>query len=72
MSNKIINPKKASNIVKNSIKKRRAKDYRLKLYGRLAIGLATCFLIFLFFSIFTKGYPGFYQYYVTLDINFDR
>ena len=72
MSNKIINPKKASNIVKNSIKKRRAKDYRLKLYGRVAIGLATCFLIFLFFSIFTKGYPGFYQYYVTLDINFDR
>ena len=28
--------------------------------------------MFLFYSIFTKGYPGFFQYYVTLDINFDR
>jgi phosphate transport system permease protein len=26
----------------------------------------------LFYAIFTKGYPGFFQYYVTLDINFDR
>ena len=72
MTNKLINPTRASEIVKNSITKRRAKDKRLKLYGRIAIGLAVCFLIFLFSSIFIKGYPGFFQYYVTLDINFDR
>ena len=72
MTNKLINPTRASEIVKNSIAKRRAKDNRLKLYGRIAIGLAVCFLIFLFSSIFIKGYPGFFQYYVTLDINFDR
>ena len=30
------------------------------------------FLFFLFYTIFTKGCPGFFQYYVTLDINFDR
>ena len=72
MTNKLINPTRASEIVKNSITKRRAKDNRLKLYGRIAIGLAVCFLIFLFSSIFIKGYPGFFQYYVTLDINFDR
>jgi len=72
MTNKLINPTRASKIVKNSIAKRRAKDNRLKLYGRIAIGFAVCFLIFLFSSIFIKGYPGFFQYYVTLDINFDR
>ena len=72
MNKKIINPEDATNIVKNSILKRRSKDSRLKLFGRVAIGLAVCFLLFLFYSIFTKGYPGFFQYYVTLDINFDR
>ena len=72
MTKKFINPIEATEIVKSSIKKRRAKDNRLRLYGRIAIGMATCFLFFLFFSIFTKGYPGFFQYYVTLDIKFDR
>ena len=34
--------------------------------------MAVCFLLILFYSIFSKGYSGFFQYYVTLDINFDR
>ena len=72
MNNKIITPLEASNKVKKSIAKRRAKDNRLKLYGRVAISLAVCFLLILFYSIFSKGYSGFFQYYVTLDINFDR
>ena len=72
MNKKRITPSEATNTVKKSIVKRRSKDNRLKLYGRIAIGLAVCFLFFLFYSIFTKGYPGFFQYYVTLDINFDR
>ena len=72
MNKKRITPLEATNTVKISIVKRRSKDNRLKLYGRIAIGLAVCFLLFLFYSIFTKGYPGFFQYYVTLDINFDR
>ena len=72
MNNKIISPLEASSKVKNSIAKRRAKDNRLRLYGRISISLAVCFLLFLFYSIFSKGYTGFFQYYVTLDINFDR
>ena len=48
MNKKIINPEDATNIVKNSILKRRSKDSRLKLFGRAAIGLAVCFLLFLF------------------------
>ena len=72
MNKKRITPLEATNTVKKSIVKRRSKNNRLKLYGRIAIGLAVCFLLFLFYSIFTKGFPGFFQYYVTLDINFDR
>ena len=72
MNNKIISPLEASSKVKNSIAKRRAKDNRIRLYGRISISLAVCFLLFLFYSIFSKGYSGFFQYYVTLDINFDR
>ena len=72
MNNKIITPLEASDKVKKSIAKRRAKDKRLKFYGRAAISLAICFLLILFYSIFSKGYSGFFQYYVTLDINFDR
>ena len=72
MNKKRITPLEATHTVKKSIVKRRSKDNRLKLYGRIAIGLAVCFLLFLFYSIFTKGSPGFFQYYVTLDINFDR
>ncbi len=72
MNKKRITPLEATNTVKKSIVKRRSKDNRLKLYGRIAIGLAVFFLLFLFYTIFTKGYPGFFQYYVTLDINFDR
>ena len=72
MNNKIITPLEASDKVKKSIAKRRAKDKRLKFYGRAAISLAVCFFLILFYSIFSKGYSGFFQYYVTLDINFDR
>ena len=62
----------ASMIVESSVIKRRKKDARLKTYGRIAIGLAVSFLIFLFVSIFSKGIPGFFQYYVTLDVYLDR
>ena len=72
MNNKIITPLESSDKVKKSIAKRRAKDKRLKFYGRAAISLAVCFLLILFYSIFSNGYSGFFQYYVTLDINFDR
>ena len=51
MNNKIITPLEASDKVKKSIAKRRAKDKRLKFYGRAAISLAVCFLLILFYSI---------------------
>ena len=54
MSKNFLKPADATAIVKKSIKKRRAKDSRLKLYGRFAIGLATCFLLFYFILFFKK------------------
>ena len=69
---KILTANEASKIVESSVIKRRKKDSRLKTYGRIAIGLAVSFLIFLFVSIFSKGIPGFFQYYVTLDVYLDR
>jgi len=51
---------------------RRAKERRFRLYGKLAIGLALAFLVTLFVSIFSKGIPGFFQYYVTLEVTLDR
>ena len=71
-NSKMLTADEASKIVASSVIRRRKKDARLKTYGRIAIGLAVSFLIFLFVSIFSKGIPGFFQYYVTLDVYLDR
>ena len=57
MNKKIISPSDASNIVRKSIAKRRARDNRLKLFGRFAIGLAVCFLLILFLFDLYKRLP---------------
>ena len=71
-NSKMLTADEASKIVASSVIRRRKKNARLKTYGRIAIGLAVSFLIFLFVSIFSKGIPGFFQYYVTLDVYLDR
>ena len=50
--------------------KRRTRDNRLKLFGRIAIGLAVCFLLNLFYSILQK--VTWFFNIITLDIKFDR
>lgn len=72
MNKSLMNAKDAELIVKSSVLKRRRKDKRLKFYGRSTIFIALSFLFFLFYSIFEKGIPGFFQYYVTLDVNLDQ
>lgn len=54
--------------MKENLRKRRAAEARFKWIGRAAIGLAMSFLAVLFISIFSKGIPGFFQYYVTLEV----
>ena len=72
MNKRLMNAKDAELIVKTSVLKRRRKDKRLKFYGRSTIFIALSFLFFLFYSIFEKGIPGFFQYYVTLDVTLDQ
>ena len=54
--------------MKENLRKRWAAEARFKWIGRAAIGLAMSFLAVLFISIFSKGIPGFFQYYVTLEV----
>jgi phosphate transport system permease protein len=68
----IITPHVAVSRVNASLAARRARERRFRIYGRIAIGLALAFLVILFVSIFTKGIPGFFQYYVTLEVVIDQ
>jgi len=42
------------------------------MWGIGAIALSMCFLATLFITILSKGIPGFFQYYVTLEVELDR
>ena len=53
------------------IKRRHAAERRFKAYGITAIVLGIGFLVLLFTSIISKGYPAFQQTYIALDIHFD-
>ena len=68
----IIPPQVAISRVNASLAARRAGERRFRTYGHIAIGIALAFLMLLFVSIFTKGIPGFFQYYVTLEVVVDR
>ena len=68
----IITPHVAVSRVNASLAARRARERRFRIYGRIAIGIALAFLMILFASIFTKGIPGFFQYYVTLEVEIDQ
>ena len=55
-----------------NLRRRRAAEIRFKWMGLCAIGLAMVFLAILFISIFKNGIPGFFQHYVTLEVNLDE
>ena len=65
-------PDVAARRVAASIAGRRQRERRFKSYGLIAIGIALAFLVILFASIFSKGIPGFFQHYVTLEVTLDR
>ncbi len=59
-------------IVLASLKSRQKKERNYKLIGVFAIGIAIVFLMTLVISIGSKGIPGFFQYYITLEIDLER
>lgn len=50
------------------MKKRHASEWRLKLYGILAISLAGTALLMLLWSVVSKSYGAFSESYITLPI----
>lgn len=67
-----LSPQEATARVEASLKQRKAKESRFRLMGASAIGLALLFLVVLFAGILTKGVPGLFQYYVTLEVELDK
>jgi len=65
-------PALAAERVAAGLAARRGRERRFQIYGRVAIGIALVFLVTLFVSIFSKGIPGFFQHYVTIEVTLDR
>ena len=63
---------KTEQLVTASLKSRRKKEQTFKLLGIAAIIMALFFLVTLMTSILSKGLPGFFQYYITVEIDLDR
>ena len=67
-----LSPKEAVTRVEASLARRKAKELRFRMMGAGAIGLALLFLVILFAGILSKGIPGLFQHYVTLDVELDQ
>ncbi len=67
-----LDPQKAAERVAASIHLRKRKETRFVWLGKTAVAIALGFLVLLFVGILSKGIPGFFQYYVTLDLNLDE
>ena len=68
----MVSPKMATKRVADSMAKRKKSERNFQLLGRGAIAVALAFLVVLFSSIFSKGLPGFFQYYVEIEVDIDR
>ena len=68
----MMSPAMAAERVAAGLAARRGREKRFRIYGRIAIGIALAFLVTLFVSIFSKGIPGFFQHYVTIEVALDR
>lgn len=67
-----MSPTQTEQLVTASLKSRRRQETSFKLLGIAAIFMALFFLASLMFSILSKGLPGFFQYYITLEVELDR
>ena len=61
-----------TDIVKQGLKKRYAREKRFQLYGRLAVLSGFVFLVILLLDIFVKAMPAFSVTEILLDISVDR
>jgi phosphate transport system permease protein len=61
---------RAQALVAASLKRRYRAERRFRAYGAMAVALGVLFVVFLFWSIISKGYTAFQQTYVKLDVTY--
>ncbi|QGG79191.1 phosphate ABC transporter permease PstA [Litorivicinus lipolyticus] len=71
MTKPMITPQIAAERVARGVQARYARERRFQLIGKSAIGLALTFLAVLMTTILIRGIPGFFQYYVQVDVTLD-
>lgn len=69
---KILSSKEAIKLVSMTLESRQKKERSFRFIGKLAIAIALFFLITLFTIIFINGIPGFFQHYVTLEVEITK
>ncbi len=57
--------------IRNSLKKRHARERRFRLYGLLSVSVSILFLLLLLTDIVSKGLPAFTETRIKLDITLD-
>lgn len=67
-----LTPQEVAKRVKATLKRRGQSESRFKAIGMGAISIALLFLVLLFAEILSKGIPGMFQHYVTLEVTLDR
>ena len=68
----LLDSKKVKETVEGSMSRRNRKEKWFIWLGRFSVTLSIGFLLIFFVTIFTKGVPGFFQYYVKLDVFLDK
>ena len=66
-----LSPERAAERVAYSISLRKRREKRFLFLGKFAVAVALGFLVLLFAGILSKGIPGLFQHYVTLDVQLD-
>jgi phosphate transport system permease protein len=64
-------PARAMATIKDGLAARQRREFRLKLYGLLALGFSFAMLALVFFTLISTGYKAFTQTHVTLDVFID-
>jgi len=64
-------PRRTIDVVRAGMKKRKAAEWRFKLYGQIAIALGLILLALLFTSITANGYKAFIQSYAKIEVYID-
>ncbi len=63
---------RTAELVEKGLKRRYRAEWMFQAYGIAAVSLGIIFVLFLFYSVISKGYTSFAQTYVQLEIQYDE